>query len=59
MYLVADEPVDELEHHGRLGNRADPLDLAVDSMRHTDAKELALDQVHDQPDIDHGADIGW
>ena len=58
MYLVADEPFDELERHGRAGDRADPLDVVVDSLRRSTAKELAIDQMHDQ-DIDGGADIGW
>ena len=58
MYLVADEPFDELERHGTRTDRADPL-VVVDSLRRSTAKQLALDQFHDQPDIDDGADIGW
>ncbi len=59
MYLVADETPDELEYHGRPGDRADPFDLVADSLRRSAAKELALDQARAQPEIDDGADIGW
>jgi len=60
MYLVADDqPVDELEHHGRVHERTDPLDLVTESLRRSAAKELALDQARAQPEIDDGADIGW
>jgi hypothetical protein len=45
MCLVSDEPADELEHHGRAGEKADPLDLVVDSLRRSAAKELAIDRV--------------
>ena len=58
LYLVADEPVDDLEHHGRHHDHADPLDLVVDSLRRSAAKQLALDQARTQPDLDDGADIG-
>ena len=58
MYLVADETPDELEHHGRAGERADPLDLVADSLRRSASKQLALDQARTQPELDDGADIG-
>lgn len=60
MYLVADEPTDELEHHGPPGERSDPSDLVTDSLRRSAAKELAID--HSEPleiDDDDGAGIGW
>jgi hypothetical protein len=58
MYLVDDEPADELEHHSRTGEGPDPLGLVTDSLRRSAAKELAID--HSEPDeIDDGADIGW
>ena len=59
MYLISDEPADELEHHGRPGEKADPLDLVVDSLRHSAAKELAIDQVDSSIDLDGDLDIGW
>lgn len=59
MYLVADEPPDELERHGRPGDRADPLDLVVDSLRRSDAKKLAVDQDDRRAEVDDGLDIGW
>lgn len=58
MYLVADEPDDELERHGWPGDRPDPFDLVVDSLRHRDAKELAIEQPG-LDEFDDGADIGW
>ncbi len=58
MYLVSDEPGDELERHGRPDDRSDPFDLVVDSLRHSDAKELAIDQ-SGLDELDDGADIGW
>ncbi len=58
MYLVADETPDELEHHGRAGERADPLDLVADSLRRSASQQLALDQARTQPELDDGADIG-
>ena len=58
MYLVDDQPADELEHHSRPGERPDPLDLVTDSLRRSAAKELAID--HSEPDeIDDGTDVGW
>ncbi|CAN5683958.1 MobF family relaxase [soil metagenome] len=59
MYLVVDEPLDELEPHGTQTDRDDPLDVVVDSLRRSTAKQLALDQARSQPDIEDGADIGW
>ena len=47
MYLVDDQPADELEHHSRPGERPDPLDLVTDSLRRSAAKELAID--HSEP----------
>ncbi len=46
-------------HHGRDGDRQDPLDVVVDSLRRRTAKQLALDRLHDQTDLDDGVDIGW
>ncbi|MEI2699056.1 MAG: MobF family relaxase [Microthrixaceae bacterium] len=58
MYLVDDEPADELEHHSRPGERPDPFDLVTDALRRSAAKEPAIDQ--STPDeIDDGADVGW
>ncbi|CAN5576016.1 MobF family relaxase [soil metagenome] len=54
MYLVADEPVDEVERHGR-HNRADPLDLVTDALRRTDGKTLAIELSEPVPDL--GADL--
>jgi len=59
MYLVSDELADELEHHGRSEEKADPLDLVIDSLKRSAAKELAIDQREAPPEIDDGADIGW
>jgi len=58
IYLVDDEPVDEVQHHGRSGEKADPLELVTDSLRRSAAKELAIDQPRLQ-EIDDGAAIGW
>ena len=52
MYLVADEPVDELERHGRQAGQADPFDLVANSLRHSAAKALAIDQVDGSIDLD-------
>jgi len=59
MYLVSGEPADWLEHHGRPGEKADPFDVVVESLRHSAAKELAIDRVESDLDIDDGADLGW
>ena len=58
MYLVDDEPADELEHHSRPGERSDPFELVTDSLRRSAANELAIDQPR-APQVDDGADIGW
>ncbi len=58
MYLVDDEPADDLEHHGRPGERPDPLDLVSDSLRRSAAKGLAIDTPPSQPDLDDGLDLG-
>ena len=59
MYLVADEPADELERHGPSGGRGDAADFVVDSMRRSGSKKLAIDAAETQSDVDSGADIGW
>lgn len=59
MYLVSDEPADELEYHGRSEEKSDPLDLVINSLKRSTAKELAIDQRAAPPEIDDGADIGW
>ena len=43
MYLVDDEPADELEHHGRPGKRSDPFVLVAESLRRSAVKDLAID----------------
>ncbi|CAN5398901.1 MobF family relaxase [soil metagenome] len=58
MYLVASEASDELERHSRPAEKSDPLDLIVNSLRRTAAKELAIDQARSPLEIDDGIDIG-
>lgn len=60
MYAVSDEPADELEHHGApRDQRADPLDLVVESMHRSAAKELAIDQADASAGVDDDLDLGW
>lgn len=58
MYLVDDEPLNEVEHHGRPGESADPFDPVADSLRRSAAKSLAIDQPG-PTEIDDGLDLGW
>jgi ATP-dependent exoDNAse (exonuclease V) alpha subunit len=59
MYHVDDEPADELEHHGRPGERPDPFELVTDSLRQGDAKGLAIEREDADVQVDEGADLGW
>ena len=60
MYAVSDEPVDELEHHGApRDQRADPLDIVIESMHRSAAKELAIDQADVSAGVDDDLDLGW
>lgn len=54
MYVVADEPADELEHHSQPGKKPDPFDLVTDSLRRSAAKDLAID--HAEPEE---IEVGW
>jgi conjugative relaxase-like TrwC/TraI family protein len=60
MYAVSDEPADELEHHGApRDQRGDPLDLVIESMHRSAAKELAIDQANASAGVDDDLDLGW